>query len=867
MAAIEAELAAAGLAGTVSVSPDKRKTLKQRQKEERRRKKLEAEEAAGLKRVKIELPRELYLETYRYLMAPRLVVLGPPTRWTTPAPSAPLPMRALPLPAKAGQALAAWQKASPSPALYGTLVRRMARIVKLSSLGSGSSKGLADIGGVGASAFDGPPVLGLAARLIADAERRKAAAADEARAAREAEARRRGIPVDDVEGAPEVVQPPPPLYSIVPFGPWLQFNMGPREWRYRARFGEEMAADTADREFQEAESARKRRETAVAAAKEAILVAKLKMEPRDPPVMVWRRGNVVRLESVVRGTQDAADDTRRLVNAYRAAVAHKAAVRAADRAEKRHVRESKQLQIANLRAAGLKHFREYQTDRVDGMAMYTAIKARERKPRRRRRGSQQSQQSQQRDVDALAIPLEGVRPDALRAVLADVGGVDVVFEHWNDWADDSDVEGDIQTRITVDPAGPVPKDAKGRPLQLTPEQVAEREARDKAYDDQIEARRVERLALLARRRGLRMVKAALLRLTALEEDEAAELARREFKQQRKLVRERMLAKKRAMGQTSVAEDEAERAKRGKGGPKLDEHSISLQSRTEKLAGKAAKAELAVMVAREAVMLAAKMRRRADHNARSVKQRTQLKAAEAQRLRYQSNRRNEELLEARQVLAQRAQHVARLAHKEEKLAEIARQVVGDCEWMDTFVLHHRWQRFKTRELHAKLHLYYFTSISQDIITRAEAVAAERHVRSLCEQLGANKVLSDVKLQRLARLKNKFLRNERMRLRRSVLCQDFFPKARLKVLAAGWRALKDFTHWRKGIEKNFQVQFMVRRNQLDIQRTEKERRQVVEHKLHNLTSVEDPELRRKSVQVITDIHTHTYTSVEVVLFGCR
>jgi len=99
------------------------------------------------------------------------------------------------------------------------------------------------------------------------------------------------------------------------------------------------------------------------------------------------------------------------------------------------------------------------------------------------------------------------------------------------------------------------------------------------------------------------------------------------------------------------------------GPQLDEFSVELETRAEKIAGKAAKVQLALMLAKEEILLAGKERRRALYNASRVKQRTQLKAAEARRLRSIANAAELALQQAREHLGKVSMRVARRAERE------------------------------------------------------------------------------------------------------------------------------------------------------------------------------------------------------------
>jgi len=204
-----------------------------------------------------------------------------------------------------------------------------------------------------------------------------------------------------------------------------------------------------------------------------------------------------------------------------------------------------------------------------------------------------------------------------------------------------------------------------------------------------------------------------------------------------------------------------------------------------------------------------------------------------------------------------------------------------EYMDTVVLHNKPQRFKTKDLERQLHKYYFTSIVRDIATRAEAVAVERQIRDQSEQLTTNLHLSKVKQHQLKRLKTKFARSERMRLKRSALHQQMFGKFRRHILVRVMTAWKAFIKWRRTVRNNFHVQFQVRvckrvfaspcaceftfllvlcslvcvrvpcrmqvkHNDLTIRKKERQRRDMVEHALHGLTKRDNHAAQRLSTE---------------------
>ena len=279
---------------------------------------------------------------------------------------------------------------------------------------------------------------------------------------------------------------PVDLYSIVPFGPWLQFCMGPREWRYRLRHGEETKLQTDEREYKERLKRRQDRRAAVKRREEEALKEKLAMVPRPSKVAAYARHTTARMEVVVYDAQAIADSSRAEVNRYRAMVAERRRLKRQERRIAKRIRTGKVQQVEKLRTAGVTAFQ----DLPDGAGKrpYANVKAAAAKAAakgKRRRGALKS--SEHSAVDALAdlaVPIV-FDVDDMAAAVKEWGGCEAVMMAWDKLDDTSDVDAEVTVRITATPPAALKKDAEGNVIQPTPEEAAERDAQKALFDKQV----------------------------------------------------------------------------------------------------------------------------------------------------------------------------------------------------------------------------------------------------------------------------------------------------------------------------------------------------------------------------------------------
>ncbi|KAH9149057.1 hypothetical protein AeRB84_005482 [Aphanomyces euteiches] len=116
-----------------------------------------------------------------------------------------------------------------------------------------------------------------------------------------------------------------------------------------------------------------------------------------------------------------------------------------------------------------------------------------------------------------------------------------------------------------------------------------------------------------------------------------------------------------------------------------------------------------------------------------------------------------------------------------------KTIKDTEYMDSYILHNRCQRFLTDFLAKALHRKYFQSLVHLVMIRAMTVSAERRLLSIGERIQSLDQETAEKSVQVTRLWRQHTRASRMRLFRSELGKTFFRKHRrivLKTAFHGW-----------------------------------------------------------------------------------
>lgn len=149
-------------------------------------------------------------------------------------------------------------------------------------------------------------------------------------------------------------------------------------------------------------------------------------------------------------------------------------------------------------------------------------------------------------------------------------------------------------------------------------------------------------------------------------------------------------------------------------------------------------------------------------------------------------------------------------------KLKRRVTNNCKWVDTDSINGFHQRFATELLRERLYMTYFRQIVASIINRGEVIATERKILSLQEALSVNKAHLVDRTKQARSLATTLRRGERLRMRRSVLNQKFFPKERRAVLEQRFTGWVRFFYWNRGHKEAFQLKYEVIKRQLDIDR---------------------------------------------------
>lgn len=267
-------------------------------------------------------------------------------------------------------------------------------------------------------------------------------------------------------------------------------------------------------------------------------------------------------------------------------------------------------------------------------------------------------------------------------------------------------------------------------------------------------------------------------------------------------------------------------------PELDRYSLDLEARTKRVSGKAAYAELAAMIAEEDNNIAHRAATIAEYNSQRLRTRVTLRTRESRKLRAIADKAKRRVDWSRKKLQECIQaHLDQVARTREAQQEY-RGVMLECEYTDTTVLHGQSQRFKTDILYARLHLYYFRSLAEEVVAKAEAAAAERRMHRLTEVIMANTEEARRKENAVRDLKRKLNRENMLRTRRSELGTKLFPKARWKCLRATFSALCEYWRWHRGVRGAFETSYGIYKQGMDISRYARETREAEERKQHHV-----------------------------------
>ena len=165
---------------------------------------------------------------------------------------------------------------------------------------------------------------------------------------------------------------------------------------------------------------------------------------------------------------------------------------------------------------------------------------------------------------------------------------------------------------------------------------------------------------------------------------------------------------------------------------------------------------------------------------------------------------------------------------EKRLKIKERLQKECSFMDTKAVTRFHQRWKTVNLHARLHQLYFRTLAIIIANKAEIVAGERRMMRLMELLLVNEGETASKIKQMEARWKKHQRNELLRLHRSALGQKIFKKSRTKVLKSVYEGWVRFWLWHKGHKQAFELKYKMIKQELDLRRLYPETRDELERK---------------------------------------
>jgi hypothetical protein len=175
----------------------------------------------------------------------------------------------------------------------------------------------------------------------------------------------------------------------------------------------------------------------------------------------------------------------------------------------------------------------------------------------------------------------------------------------------------------------------------------------------------------------------------------------------------------------------------------------------------------------------------------------------------ARRRDQELKEA-------ADWVELCQNRAKNRDKVKRKITSDCQWMDANSIAGFHQRFRTELLRKRLYDEYFRRTVCWIANRAEIIATERRLFGLQERLSVNKEALEDRIAAMKRVWRSLQRKDLMRMRRSVLNQQVFPRHRRHLLLEKFSGWVRYYYWNRGHKEAFTMKYEIIKRQIDIDR---------------------------------------------------
>ena len=289
---------------------------------------------------------------------------------------------------------------------------------------------------------------------------------------------------------------------------------------------------------------------------------------------------------------------------------------------------------------------------------------------------------------------------------------------------------------------------------------------------------------------------------------------------------RKMRRKKRLGKPPSASDRAKLESR----LKFAKASADLAIAVQRAVMDCCKAELSLMQSSNEFFMALGRLAKAKENMQRINFHSRKRNQEEQRLRVIARKEREIADDALNYENEQQALVNHLKPEVRRLLILRRKVEELTKFMDTTVLHGRSQRFETDTLYKELHYQYFYILAQTIATRSELCVIERRLIMLQEAIRANAVIYHKKRVQMKALRRQHDRDERLRLRKSVLGKEMFYKYQMKALEFAFSAWNMWLRSYVGKRKAFQLRYALVKHEFDLRRVTNEERQEARRKMH-------------------------------------
>ena len=266
--------------------------------------------------------------------------------------------------------------------------------------------------------------------------------------------------------------------------------------------------------------------------------------------------------------------------------------------------------------------------------------------------------------------------------------------------------------------------------------------------------------------------------------------------------------------------------------KFAKASGALAVAVQKAVMNACRSELNLISSKNEYCVAMARLNKANENMQRINFHSRNRNNEEQRVRVIARRQRELADEALAYETEQRTIVTTMTPEVRRLLIHRRNIEEKTKYVDTSVLHGRFQRFETDVLYKELHYQYFYVLAQTIATRSELCVIERRLILLQEAIRSNAVTYKMKLKQMAAMRRRHTREERMRLRKSVIGKEMFGLSQLNAMEFAFKA---WNMWWRGYvskKKAFQLKYSLAKHEFDLRRITAEERAEERRKEHGV-----------------------------------